>query len=120
MFILETNGILLGKDKGFVEELSKFSNLHVRVSLKGTNAEEFAKFTGAKKENFELQLKALENLEKAGISYHPALIDIANADREDLLSRLEEISKGLSLRLEIEPLILYPKVKERLKAGGII
>jgi len=34
-FILETNGILIGNDPTYADELSRFTNLHVRVSLKG-------------------------------------------------------------------------------------
>ena len=119
-FILETNGIVLGYDFEFVKKLSKFDNLHVRVSLKGSNAEEFAKLTNAKEENFEFQLKALQNLKKAKISFHPAIISIANADMENLRKKLEKIDKGLWEKLEIEPIILYPNIRERLKKAGII
>ncbi len=59
-FILETNGILIGNDMTYAEELSRFSNLYVRVSLKGTCEEEFSRLTGA--QGFQLQLKALEHL----------------------------------------------------------
>ena len=31
VFILETNGILLGADKRYIDDLSKFNNLHIRV-----------------------------------------------------------------------------------------
>jgi len=37
-FILETNGILLGVDESYIEELSKFKNLHIRVCIKGINS----------------------------------------------------------------------------------
>jgi uncharacterized Fe-S cluster-containing radical SAM superfamily protein len=63
-FILETNGILLGDDPGYAEKLSTFENLHVRVSLKGCNTEEFSRLTDAEPRGFELQLKALENLRR--------------------------------------------------------
>ena len=46
-FILETNGILLGHDKKYIEELSKFNNLHIRICIKGINSEEFTLLTGA-------------------------------------------------------------------------
>ena len=42
-FILETNGILIGYDKKYAKDLSKYPNLHVRVSIKGTSPEEFSK-----------------------------------------------------------------------------
>ena len=73
VFILETNGILIGNDRKLARQLSKFKNLHVRVSLKGTNREEFAKLTGAKPEGFDLQLMALQNLLEAGVSFNPAV-----------------------------------------------
>ena len=57
LFILETNGLLLGCDKSYIEELSKFKNLHVRVCLKGVNSEEFRWLTGAKY-GFEIQMKS--------------------------------------------------------------
>jgi len=113
IFILETNGILIGADKSFAKHLSKFQNLHVRVSLKGTTEREFEKLTLAKGEFFKFQLKALENLKEERVSCHPALIEIAKEDREGLLKRLREIDSNFEL--EIEPLILYPKVEKRLK-----
>ena len=46
LFILETNGILIGGDETYAEELSRFPHLHVRVSIKGTCEEEFSSLTG--------------------------------------------------------------------------
>jgi uncharacterized Fe-S cluster-containing radical SAM superfamily protein len=113
LFILETNGILIGNDKNFAQELSNFKNLHVRVSLKGTNQKEFSKLTGAKPEFFDLQLKALENLKKANVSFHPALIELAKEDLNGLIKKIKAIDQNL--KLEIEPLILYPKIERNLK-----
>jgi len=113
LFILETNGILIGFDESFARDLSRFENLHVRVSLKGTTEKEFEKLTLAKGEFFKFQIKALENLKKFGVSCHPALIEIAKEDREGLLKKLKKIDP--SFELEIEPLILYPWVEENLK-----
>jgi len=45
LFILETNSTLI--DEEFTYALSSFKNVHVRVSLKGTNGKEFAVLTGA-------------------------------------------------------------------------
>lgn len=114
LFILETNGILIGHDRNYVKDISKFKNLHVRVSLKGGDSKEFSKLTGAKPEFFSLQLKALENLEKYKVSYHPAVIDIVR-DLDGLKERLSEIKPSLSESLELEPLIEYPQVLARLK-----
>lgn len=118
-FILETNGLLIGHYPGYAKELAGFPNLHVRVALKGTNAEEFAKLTGAEPKAFELQLNALENLTKAGVSCHGAIIELAKADLEGLRKRLANISSSLA-DVEVEPLILYPAVKKRLEKAGII
>ena len=37
-FVLEANGVLICHEKTYAEDLSRFENLYVRVSLKGTNA----------------------------------------------------------------------------------
>jgi uncharacterized Fe-S cluster-containing radical SAM superfamily protein len=44
---LETNGILIGEDATYAQELALYPFLHVRVSLKGCTEEEFARLTGA-------------------------------------------------------------------------
>lgn len=120
-FILETNGILIGHDSSYTEQLSRFHNVHVRVSLKATNAEEFGRLTGAYPDAFNLQLKALENLLSAGVSSHPAImVSFTTPDNiEKLKQRLREIHPSLAESLEAEQVILYPPVVERLKAAGI-
>ena len=122
LFILETNGILLGHQKGYADELARFKNLHVRVSLKGTNPEEFSKITGAEPQAFEYQLKALENLEGAGVDYHPALAGadlIPSGNIEKLKDGLKEVNSGLPGRLEMEYLIKYPRIVARLRKAGL-
>lgn len=116
-FILETSGVLM--DKEYADQLSKFHNLHVRVSLKGTCEEEFSRLTGSVPEGFELQLKALENLLDAGVSTHAAIMRSFSRREgfERLLSRLREISPNLYI--EEEYVVLYPPVIRRLKAAGI-
>ena len=37
VFVLETNGMTLGHDRDFTLALARFKNLHVRVSIKGSN-----------------------------------------------------------------------------------
>ncbi|MGC8961052.1 MAG: radical SAM protein, partial [Candidatus Bathyarchaeia archaeon] len=71
-FILETNGILIDPD--YAKQLSKYSRVHVRVSLKVTNREEFSTLTKAKPEGFDLQLEALRSLLDAGVPCHPAVM----------------------------------------------
>jgi uncharacterized Fe-S cluster-containing radical SAM superfamily protein len=117
LFILETNGILLGEDKSYVNELSKFKNLHVRVCLKGSNPEEFSMLTGAKR-GFEYQIKALENLKDANMSYNIALVTIKK-NNQDFLNQLVDKNFGRTM-IEVEEIILYPKVRNRLEKEGIL
>jgi uncharacterized Fe-S cluster-containing radical SAM superfamily protein len=121
LFILETNGILIGNDLKLARQLSKFKNLHVRVSLKGTNRQEFAKLTGAKPEGFDLQLMALRNLLEAGVSFNPAVM-LSFSDPHSykkLKQVLRQIHKSLPQYIEEEYVILYPPVIARLKEAKI-
>ena len=59
IYILETNGMTIGNDESFAKELSRFKNLHTRVSIKGCTKEEYVKLTNAKAESYELPYKAL-------------------------------------------------------------
>jgi len=120
-FILETNGILIGKDPKYAEDLSGHPFLHVRVSLKGCNEKEFTMLTDAKPEGFRLQLKALENLVKARVKCHPAVITSFSQEKnlEQLIQRLGGISQELGDNLETEELILYPSVKRKILKHGL-
>lgn len=117
LFILETNGILLGSDQSYVKELSHFSNLHIRVCLKGCNSEEFSLLTGAER-GFELQLRALGYLRDAHISFHIALVSMSK-DKQRLYDKLGEMGIG-NIMLEEEEIKLYPPVKKRLEQEGIL
>ncbi len=120
LFILETNGILIGKDEEYARDLSRFKNLHVRVSLKGTCNEEFSRLTGAVPDGFDLQLKALENLVRHGVKVHPACM-ISFSTQENIKAlrrRLKTIHPAFE-DFEVEELILYPHVEERLKRLNI-
>jgi len=120
-FILETNGILIGADRSYARDLSKFSRVHVRVSLKGTAPEEFSRLTGAVPEAFELQLRSLANLLDYGVSCHPAvMLSFSTEDGlRSLESRLAEIDPRLPDELEEEYVFLYPHVVERLRRAGL-
>ena len=119
-FILETNGILLGGDRSYAEELSPFANLHVRVSLKGASREAFSRLTGCRPEGFDLQLEALRNLRRHRIDCHPALMACSSSQREirELLRIMEEIGFNPA-SVEHEELILYPAVEKRLREAGL-
>jgi uncharacterized Fe-S cluster-containing radical SAM superfamily protein len=112
LFILETNGLLLGFDKTYVDELSVFKNLHVRVCLKGVDSQEFCMLTGAKL-GFEYQIKALENLRNKKISFNIAIVSIKK-DKKYLLDKLVEMDLG-KIMIEDEEIKLYPGVKKRLE-----
>nr|MDO8100144.1 radical SAM protein [Candidatus Njordarchaeota archaeon] len=121
-FILETNGILLGADGDYAKDLAKYSDfIHVRVSLKGCNEQEFAVLTGSKKEGFQLQLKALQNLMRAGVGCHPSVMSSFSPKGRlsGLTKRLREMDPRLTQEIEIEELILYPHVVKRLKKYGL-
>jgi uncharacterized Fe-S cluster-containing radical SAM superfamily protein len=121
LFILETNGILIGNDQKYAEDLAKHKFVHVRVSLKGCNENEFATLTGAQKEGFGLQLKALENLVRANVKCHPAVMTSFSTQQslQQLTERLRKISSHFAEELEIEELILYPSVKRKINKHGL-
>lgn len=121
LYVLETNGILIGSDPDYAEQLSQFRNVHVRVSLKGTERNEFSRLTGASPEGFDFQLKALTNLFSAGVSCHPAvMLSFSNKEGvEKLKLMLREIHPSLEKSVEQEYVILYPPVVQRLKAAGV-
>lgn len=115
-FILETNGILIGYDKNYAKELSKYEFLHVRVSIKGTNEEEFSKLTNADPLAFRLQLAALKNLLDENVDCHAAAM-LSFSDEEGKTKLIEELRKidEKVASLEEEYVFLYPHVVEILK-----
>ena len=121
VFVLETNGILLGYNKHFAEMLSRYSFVWVRISLKGCSEEEFQIITGAKKEFYKLQLQALKNLIEYNIKAWVSVpISLCNKKSfADLLSRLEKVDPSLVNNLEFEYLKLYPSVLRRLCRKGL-
>ncbi|TXT67128.1 MAG: putative Fe-S oxidoreductase [Promethearchaeota archaeon] len=109
LFILETNGLLF--DESYIRDLSKFTNLFVRVSLKGINDNTFQIITGAQGKYFSNQLKALQLLRQYKIQHRAAIIpdlfiqgDIANLDIKNI---------------EYESLISYPFITKALEKKGI-
>jgi uncharacterized Fe-S cluster-containing radical SAM superfamily protein len=119
-FILETNGIVLGAEAQWAQELAAFPQVFVRVSLKGCTPEEFSQLTGAVPEGSELQLQALEHLLAAGIDCQAAvMVSFSPAEsRKRLRQRLAAIHPGLR-DFEEEELILYPAVAARLTKRGL-
>lgn len=116
-FILETNGTLIDKD--FARELKEFHNLAVRVSIKGTNSEEFSLLTGAIPEGFNLQIEALKNLLSSGVECWAAVV-LSFSPKENY-QKLKKMIAEISPKLEIEEeyIFLLPHIKKRLGDAGI-
>ncbi|MFQ6083783.1 MAG: radical SAM protein [Candidatus Aminicenantia bacterium] len=117
LFILETNGILFGEDKNYVNKLKKYKNIHVRVSLKAGTPEGFEQRTGAIGIFYELPYKAIENLKQAGISFHVAAMSdsrlMSGLERKAMLEKLSFI--GYNDYLEEEICDPYPASVIRLE-----
>jgi uncharacterized Fe-S cluster-containing radical SAM superfamily protein len=119
-FILETNGILIGHDPSYAKDLSGFSNLYVRVSLKGACPEDFTRLTGRRPEGFDLQLKALKNLMEQGVDCFPAVM--TNFSTQEEIKKLRQTLKAIRpdfADFEEEDLILYPFVLEHIQNAGL-
>ena len=122
VYILETNGMTLGDDPKFARSLKRYNNLHVRVSIKGCNQEEFHRLTGARKSAYELPFKALRYLIDAGVSCN-ACVSVSFSDSAGIKSvekKLESMHPGILKSLELERIKLFPKVRKRLSKEGLV
>jgi len=122
LFILETNGILLGADRDYVKRLSKFKKLYIRVSFKAATPQGFTQRTGAMGSYYKLPFKALEYLLNEGIDARPAAMTdprvMPEAERDILIKRLSKIdSQILNIGLEEEQIDSYDTTLKRLKAS---
>ena len=94
-FILETNGIPLGLDASYAQELARYRDIYVRVSLKAGTAEGFQERTGAKGEFWEIPFQAIESLMRAGVDFHVAAMTdprlMPPEERRSLLRRLRQM-----------------------------
>ena len=122
LFILETNGILLGRYEDYVDEISRFRKVHVRLSLKAGNERGFQR-TGASPSAFELPYRGIRNLLDRGVSFHVAAMTdsriMSGEEREELISRLVEIDPRLTSNLEEEIVDPYRRAVDRLGRAGI-
>lgn len=120
LFILETNGILIGEYPEYAEKLKKYKNIHIRVSIKAGTTEGFEKRTGAKGEFYDLPFKAIKNLIQVGAAFHVAAMTdsrlMALEEREMLLSELDRI--GYRDYIEEERCDPYDTSITRLKKAG--
>jgi len=124
LFILETNGILIGADSDYAHEIARFKRVHTRVSLKAGTPQAFTKKTGAKAESFELPFRAIVNLLKADASFHVAAMTadpriVTPEERQSLLNRLSSIHPALVTNLEEEVVAPYPTALKRLQHAGV-
>ena len=113
LFILETNGTLINRN--FAKKLSKFPNLHVRVSIKGIDEEQFEEVTKRSRNAWEQIFRGLNALENFGVSYHVAIMDALIYDEvsfSNFLEKLASINDSLVHQLEIEPLIIMSHVRK--------
>jgi len=123
LFILETNGILFGQDEDYVEKVSRFKKVHVRLCLKAGFAKGFQQRTGAKEDKFELPYKAIENLLKYRASFHiaamtdPRIMD--KIEREALIWKLRGIYPTIADRIEEEIIDPYETTLARLKFANV-
>ena len=123
LFILETNGIILGSDKDYVRRLTKFKdNLYVRVSFKAATLEGFTQRTGAIGKHYKLPFKALEFLLDEGIYARAAAMTdsrvMSKDERKLLVHTLNEIDPKANypITLEEETVDAYDTTIKRLKA----
>ena len=124
LFILETNGILIGADPDYARQIARFKKVHTRVSLKAGTPQAFTKKTGARPESFELPFKGIVNLLKAGASFHVAAMTadariVTRQERQSLLDRLASIHPPLVDNLEEEVVDPYHTTLERLQHAGV-
>jgi len=125
-FILETNGLLLGRYPKLARQIADYdkkvkkdtSFLHVRVSIKGATPEKFRLLTFADAKYHDLQFAAIKNCADVGLSVHPTtMLDFVEAKHETdyLRNKLIDIDPSLIKDLEWERLFLEGYVIERLK-----
>jgi len=123
LFILETNGILFGSDENYVREISKFSKVHVRVSLKAAKPEAFTSRTGALPEFWVLPFKAVEYLYRHGVSFHVAAMTdpriMPEDERKALIEKLREVDDVIAANLEEELCDPYETTMARMWAYGV-
>ena len=122
VYILETNGMTLGHDAVFAQSLTKYNNLHVRLSIKGCNPDEFHRLTGARKSAYQLPFKALKYLIDAGVSCN-ACVSVSFSDDDginEIKRRLADIHLSILRSLELERIKLFPSVRKRLFKTGLV
>ena len=122
VFVLETNVMTLGHDRDFALALARFKNLHVRVSIKGSNKKEYNKLTGAISGSYDLPFKALDYLIDAGVSCNACvMVSFSNKSSiAEVKEKLYDVWPGLLKSVEMENITLFPKEAESLANANIV
>jgi len=119
-FVLETNGILLGREQDYVRALKKYRNLYVRISIKAGTPDGFEKRTGGKREFFELPYVAVDTLRKEGLFFRVASMSdskvMPQEERKEMVKKLREV--GYKDYLEEEICDPYDTSVIRLRKAG--
>lgn len=123
LFILESNGVLLGLYREFIDMLVGYKGfLVVRISLKGCTKEEFEVITGVDGSVYDYQINALRHLASSPLRFLIA-IPMSFCTKGSFAKLLEQLSKILGELLvevlEPEVVILYPSTIERLCRKGL-
>ena len=119
-FVLETNGILFGKEPEYVRALRKYRNLYVRICIKAGTPEGFEKRTGGKGEFYELPYRAVDTLRKEDIYFRVASMSdsklMPKEERREMIRKLRE--GGYKDYLEEEICDPYDTSVVRLRKAG--
>jgi uncharacterized Fe-S cluster-containing radical SAM superfamily protein len=117
-FVIETNGLVLGYRSNLIKYL-KFTNLQVRIAIKGVDEKSFESITGAKKDFFIYPIRAVKELQKEHIKAWPAVMRDLFKDSE--IESLKDIlrKEGIKGDIELEKLESYPFVLDNMKKRRI-
>lgn len=118
VFIVETNGFLLGWKPELISKL-RLRNIQVRVSVKGVNEQSFEILSGIDRKYFYYPLIALREMRKEGIEAWPALMNLYFT--EDIIKKFEGFLAGYGIHahLEREQLEAYGFVLRNMKNRGL-
>lgn len=113
LFILESNGVILGSDRGYAKRLAEFKDiLYVRVSFKAATPEGFTHRTGAIGSFYKLPFKALKYLLDEGVYARAAAMTdervMPRWERDILIQMLDLIDPHANYAETLEEEVIYP------------